>query len=329
MKNVLTITTALLVSLVAVSQARPADTVVIELAKTSKVVFTMKDRSDLETLKQYDFQALFNDLLAKLEAKDTVRAGLMDTTKTTNSNTVVQTETVEENWGKEDENDDDNWEHKKYRHHGTRHSFNFDFGMNNYLEEGKFPDQNGSQYAIRPWGSWYIGMNSTLRTQVSNKFFIEWGTGVSWYNFKFQDDNTLMLQDANGVYFDTDARTVSFKKSRLMVCYLNASIVPMFDLGGHSRRSRFWDSHGSSFRIGVGPYVGYRIDSSHKLVYKEDGDKEKDKDKDDFYINNMRYGLRAQLGVRSVDFFFNYDFNELFVENKGPKLNAFSFGVIF
>src|SRR5688572_16195141 len=98
MKNVLTIATALLVSLVAVSQARPADTVVIELAKTSKVVFTMKDRSDLETLKQYDFQALFNDLLSKLEAKDTVKAEIIDTTKTV----VVQNEVVE-TWGKEDE----------------------------------------------------------------------------------------------------------------------------------------------------------------------------------------------------------------------------------
>jgi hypothetical protein len=138
-----------------------------------------------------------------------------------------------------------------------------------------------------------------------------------------------MMQDSLGVYFETDPRAVSYKKSRLMVCYLNASIVPMFDLGGHNRKSRWWDSHNSSFRIGVGPYFGYRIDSSHKLVYKEDGDKEKDKEKDDFYINNIRYGIRAQIGVRSADFFFNYDLNELFVENKGPKLNAFSFGVIF
>lgn len=331
MKNVLTIATALFVSLVAVSQAKPADTVVIELAKTSKVVFTMKDRSDLEMLKQYDFQALFNDLLAKLENKDTVIAPILTDTIKVEQNTAKTEENTDnlEVWGKEDENDDDKWDDRKYRHHGTRHSFNFDFGMNNYLEEGKFPDQNGSQYAIRPWGSWYIGLNSTLRTQVSRKFFIEWGTGVSWNNFKFQDDNTLMMQDSLGVSFDTDTRDFSYKKSRLMVCYLNASIVPMFDLGGHNRRSRWWDSNNSGFRIGVGPYIGYRIDSSHKLVYKDDGDKEKDKEKDDFYINNMRYGIRAQIGVRSADFFFNYDLNELFVEGKGPKLNAFSFGVIF
>jgi hypothetical protein len=36
-----------------------------------------------------------------------------------------------------------------------------------------------------------------------------------------------------------------------------------------------------------------------------------------------------QIGFKGTDFFFNYDMNELFAENKGPKLNAFSFGVSF
>jgi hypothetical protein len=324
MKNVLTITIALCVSIVAGAQATPTDTVVVELATSSKVVFTMKERSDLEVLKQYDFQALFADILSKLEKTDTAKVAAVDTTK---KEDVVHSEVVVESWG-DDDDDDDEWKERRYRHR-TRHTMNFDFGTNNYLEEGDFPDANGSQYAIRPWGSWYIGVNSVLRTQVSNKFFIEWGAGVSWYNFKFQDDNTVMTQDSTGVSFGADPRDLSYKKSRLMVCYLNASIVPMFDFGGYNRKARFWGSNNSNFRIGVGPYVGYRIDSSHKLVYKEDGDKEKDKEKDDFYINNLRYGIRMQIGVRSADFFFNYDLNELFVENKGPKLNAFSFGVIF
>ena len=58
-------------------------------------------------------------------------------------------------------------------------------------------------------------------------------------------------------------------------------------------------------------------------------DREKDKDRDNLYLNNLRYGIRLQLGVRSTDFFFNYDLNELFATDKGPKLNAFGFGVIF
>lgn len=324
MKTLISITLACSISLISVAQARPGDTVVVELAKTSKVVFTMKDRTDLETLKQYDFQALFNDIFSKLEKNDTTRVAPMDTTKKVNTDRL---EVVNDDWGKED--DEDDWDDRRYHHHNTRHSFNFDFGTNNFLEEGSFPDNNGAQYAVRPWGSWYIGLNSTLRTQLSNKFFLEWGAGVSWYDFKFQDDNTRMVEDDNGISFVADNLDVSYTKSKLEISYLNASLVPVFDFGGDNRKARFWSSHNSNFRIGAGPYVGYRLYSKSKLVYKEDGDKEKDKESNNFYLNNMRYGIRVQLGIRSADFFFNYDLNELFVENKGPKLNAFSFGVVF
>jgi len=326
MKKTFTLAFALLVSLAAGAQKKTADTVVVELAKTSKVVFTMKDRSDLPQLKQYDFQALFTDIIAKLEKNDTL--SIKDTTK---AEVAVTNEPV--TWD-DDEDDDRSREiQRKYSHYrGTRHSFNFDFGTNNFLEEGKFPDADGAQYTVRPWGSWYIGLNSVLRTHVTGKFFIEWGAGVSWYNFKFQDDATLITQDENdvqGIYFSQDPRDVSFVKSKLTVSYINASIIPMIDVGGSARKSRFWDSHNSAFRIGAGPYVGYRIESHSKLVYKEDGDKEKDKESDNFYLNNFRYGVRLQLGIRSADFFFNYDLNELFVADKGPQLNAFSFGVTF
>ena len=32
---------------------------------------------------------------------------------------------------------------KRRKHFGTEHFFKMDFGLNNYLENGKFPDQNG------------------------------------------------------------------------------------------------------------------------------------------------------------------------------------------
>jgi hypothetical protein len=63
-------------------------------------------------------------------------------------------------------------------------------------------------------------------------------------------------------------------------------------------------------------------------VYEEDGEREKEKDRDNFYLNNLRYGFRVQIGVRSTDLFINYDMNDLFATDKGPKLNAVSFGLI-
>ena len=75
-----TILFAILVSLANVTMAQKQDTVIVPLANTSKVIFTMKDRSDLATLKHYNFQALFEDILAKIEKSDTAKLPGTDTT---------------------------------------------------------------------------------------------------------------------------------------------------------------------------------------------------------------------------------------------------------
>jgi hypothetical protein len=333
--------TGILAAYIVIGQAQPSDTVIVELGKTSRVIFTIRDRNDIEILKHYDFQQLFEDVLTKLQKNDTTGLAKRDSTET--DEVIAQEETTEENgdndkWHDRDEdddddgydNDDDRW---KTHFHGNRwgrtwQSFNFDLGTNNYLADGKFPDNDNALYAVRPWGSWYLAASSIQRTRLGSKVFVEWGVGLSWYNFKFQNDNIKIIKDDAGILFEEDTRDVDFKKSKLTASYVHASLVPILDFGGHGRKSRLWDGYNNSFRIGLGPYVGYRISSHSKLVYN-DGGREKDKDRDNFYLSNFRYGLRLQLGYRSTDLFFNYDLNELFAEGKGPKLNAFSFGVVF
>ncbi|MGB3079690.1 MAG: hypothetical protein WBB31_11475, partial [Saprospiraceae bacterium] len=208
-------------------------------------------------------------------------------------------------------------------------SFNFDFGINNFLEDGRFPDDHDAQYAVHPWGSWSVGANTILHTDIGRHVFFEFGLGVSWYNFKFQDDNTLITKGENGVEFSKDPRTLDFNVSKLTAMYLNASFIPMYATGRHHHHSRWNYSDHDSFRIGIGPYAGYRLESYSKQGYTVDGDKKADKERDNFYLNNLRYGVRLQMGLESVDFFAAYDLNSFFVEGKGPKLNAFTIGVVF
>lgn len=330
MKNIL-ISTLLFWSVSTHAQSKPADTVVIKVGEGSKIIMAIQDKKDLETMKHYDFQKLINDLILKLEEKDTAsqQAPAANYLKEPVQELEPETEVVIRE--EDEDEDDEDWSHRTTWHsRRTYHSINFDLGMNNYLEDGKFPNETNSLYTVKPWGSWYVGINSNLRTRISNKFFLEWGGGVSWYNFKFQNEQTMISKDDNSVIFSQNPLDVDYTKSKLTATYLQAQLVPMIDFGGNRRKPSFFDGHGSdSFRFGAGPYVGYRIDSYSKQVYKEEGDKIKPKDHDHFYLNNLRYGIRAQLGFEEVDFFFNYDLNELFIENKGPKLNAFSFGITF
>lgn len=335
----------------AVRGQQKGDTVIVSLGKTSKVIFTMQDRSDLEILKHYNFQDLFQDIFLKLEKSnrpeesDTTSAPVAAEKEADRKDTEQhdeESDRSEEDWNSTRGNDDDDthqddgehdeaWEEEPAEQirgtmGSTWQSFNFDLGTNNYLSEGNFSD---TLYSVRPWGSWYIAASTTQRTRVGRNFFLEWGLGISWYNFKFQRDDVMIQRTDSGIEFVADTRDVNHKKSKLTATYINASFVPVLDFGDHSRKPRMWDGYHSAFRIGIGPYVGYRISSRSKLVYSDDGNREKEKERDSFYLNNLRYGARLQLGFHGTDLFFNYDLNELFAENKGPKLNAFSFGVIF
>ncbi|MBS1681617.1 MAG: hypothetical protein JST48_07890 [Bacteroidetes bacterium] len=306
-----------------------ADTVVINVGDGSKIIFAIKDKKDLETMKKYNFQKLMDDMIYKLEVRDSSRLtkSSSDFLKKDTVNEVTVAKSDEPNIQTDETKTEDP---KKYRGRRTRNSFNIDVGTNNYLSSGTFPSQDNSQFAVRPWGSWYIGLNSIYRTRMTNRFFLEWGYGVSWYNFKFQNTNTQVTKDNSGVQFVADARNYSFEKSKLTATYVNVSVVPVIDFGGNKRKPSFIGGHHSGgFRFGVGPYAGYLIDNYSKQVYVANNNKTRERHHDNFYLNNLRYGVRAQIGFNDIDFFFNYDVNPLFTTNKGPQLNAFSFGVTF
>lgn len=328
MKKVIAATFALSMVTAALQAQDAPDTVVVNLTESSKVVLTVGDRADVKVLRDYDFQQLFDDVLDRLEGKS------IDSLTTDSTEERTETYSWEEKHEEEEdyEYDEDNeWEwddHFSERPWRTTQSFNFDLGTGNFLSDGKFPDSENAPYAVRPWGSWYVGLNSIQRTRIGKNFFVEWGIGVSWYNFKFQQENMTIVKDDVGVTFTPDMRDANFKKSKLTASYINASLVPMLDFSNRGEKPRMWDGS-RSFRIGIGPYVGYKIDSYTKVKYKMNGSMEKDRNHDSFYMENIRYGLRMQIGFRSTDLFFNYDMNELFTNGKGPALNAFSFGVVF
>ena len=312
------------------------DTVIVNVGK-SKIIFVILDPQDVEEMKNYDLNAMIHQLAENINSDK-------DTTVVIDNNVAVSEEVVQEENDAIDEDemdsltdeDEDEDEVKKRRARGTSHFTNFDFGTNNYLNEGSFPDEDNALYSVRPWGSWYVGINSIYRTYLNKAFYVEWGGGISWYNFKFENDHTRVFDTANGVDFQIDSQYpgASFRKSKLTATYISASIVPVIAIGDRYKRDRnsFWDwSDGgehSGFRIGFGGYAGYRIDSYSKIVFDLDGDKKKKRNHDNYSLENFRYGARIQLGLGDTDFFFNYDLNELFSEGRGPKLNAFSFGMI-
>ncbi|SNT15333.1 hypothetical protein SAMN05421640_2542 [Ekhidna lutea] len=340
------------------------DTVIIELNNNSKIVIVTKSRADLAGLENYDINQMIKDLNAQLS--DSVeymeisdgKAYVNDDDEVEIKDWKINDDEVRIKLGgvevdvdpdDVDDWDEDDWEDRKKvtyeadRVDRTSHHFNIDIGLNNWLDDGEFPDANNSPYSVKPFGSWYVGLNSINRTWVGGPMFLEWGLGINWYNWKLEDADYIIEEGSERIEFNQVPNTISGQKSKLTASYINASVVPMFDFSRGRRKITSIESGGvkikkysrKGFRFGVGGYAGYRIGSHTKYVFKDGGNKEKDKERDNFYLENFRYGLRAQVGWKGVELFATYDLNEVFSPNRGPldvdgnntKLQAVSFGI--
>jgi hypothetical protein len=351
--------------------ANPADTVIIELENNTRIIIYVEDAEGLKDLENYDINAMLRDLNMTIDSSDSDTRHLViedesgenylsDTTIVLENKNGVSYDHDRDNeiqinllnyrftgkikdWDEyEDEFDD--WEDGPEFNKSTRFEegprsfskFAFEFGMNNYLENGDFPDANGAPYAVRPWGSWYVALGWSRANYVTRTLFFEWGGNISWYNFKLEDDQIFIHKGIDMVEFNPLPSEYSGRKSKLTASFLNASFVPMFDFSHNKRKVKSLESGSfkienykkQGFKIGVGVYGGYRLGSHSKVKFKKDGDIDINKEHSSFYLQNWRYGLRMRMGIKSLDLFFNYDLNELFSKGRGPELNAFSFGII-
>ncbi|RLD21736.1 MAG: hypothetical protein DRI71_08485 [Bacteroidetes bacterium] len=301
------------------------DTVILKFGNNSQIVIYVDNKEDLEELTQYDINKILEDLnlevnnlsdsVQVLEIKDeTGEKYLKDTT-------VVYKVEPTTTW---EDNDEDK---KRYRYYPrSRFDFVFDVGLNNYLEDGKFP-VGSKPYSLMPLGSWYWNLGPSYKVHLFGPVFVDMAITAALNVYRFDDARSRFSADENGVNFYLDSANVSYKKSKLSTWHLQGKIVPMFAFGSNHRRGwRLWNNIDKGFRIGAGVYGGYRIWSRTKYKY----DDNKDKNTSNHLLNNVRYGVRGQVGFRGIDLFVEYDLSEMFQENQGaPQLNRIQFGVTF
>lgn len=311
------------------------DSVVIEFGKSGKIVIIVESKEDFEKLKLMNINQIISELDLE-ENKETGDLTIVEIRKRDGS--VKEVVKVYEDGGNTEVNvggmrvyvDESGSNTRVKVETGTRKKsdppfrtyFGLDLGVNNYLENGSFSTSD-KPYAVKGWGSWMVGLNWMASQRLSKGFHWDFGLGFQFYNFKFENRDFQAVRGENAIDFLQRTDVDGFK-SKISTSYLTATTMLKLDFGkmNDSRRR---------LSLAAGPYVGYRLGGQSKFAYREINGSGRRKDKEDtgLYLQNLRYGVRGELGIGRVKFFTTYDLNELFQDGKGPELNPITFGIIF
>lgn len=185
-----------------------------------------------------------------------------------------------------------------------------DLGINIWTPSDRTP-------AVKPWGSWNVAIRYLGTYKASKNVHLLTSLGVNWYNFKLEDRDLIAVRTPSGIAWD-EFSDGEGTKSKISASYANLTFVPTLV------------SNNEKLSFGFGAYAGLRLGGRGKFVYDDaEGNSRKQFEKANMFASNVRYGLRTEIGVGDVHLFFNYDLNNFFMADKGPEVQAISFGITF
>lgn len=367
MKRILS-TLALCLSGYLAAHAVPAqkDSIIVTFGDKSRLIIYSDDKKELEALMKYDLNSLLRDLGARLDTikgetrvyideldgrkylndstsagkdKNYVRINLRGIRiKDGDTEVSITTEGVDIKDGEErvrigrkegqredsDDDDDEVETIKKVRKYSSpRNGFAIAVGLNAYGVNRAFA-YDTEDYDLRPFGSRYISLgyikSATLARGKNAGLHVDFGLDVAWNNLMFNGNNTI-AKGTGSVSFprllDAEGRQAEFRKSKLVIPYVDFSIMPTISF-----------PNAIISYLSAGMYVGYRLGGYTKT--KMSVNNKKDHIRNDFYLNDFRYGVAVELGFRNFpDLFVHYDGNELFQVNRGPEIRMINFGIRF
>lgn len=211
---------------------------------------------------------------------------------------------------------------KRFRGHWDGISF----GYNGFMDKDKSMSLNSPENSFmslnnNPTRSININLNFAEVDQklIGNSVGLVTGLGIEFNNYFFENNNTI-IKDSAGIivpqYFDP----IRLDKSKLTLMYFTIPLILEIQLPSENSK-RLW--------IAAGVTGSIKISSHTKIVYRENGHKQKDKNRDDFNIAALRYGLTGRMGYNNFYVYGNYYPVQFFEKNRGPELYPFSVGVGF
>ena len=200
----------------------------------------------------------------------------------------------------------------------------FAMGFNNAIIEGQ--SLNDSPYKLG--GSGFVELGWAWKTRVfnnSNTMRIKYGLSFQWNKLDIKDNQ--YFTEANDVV-SLEEYPLNLNKSKFRTTNL---VVPIhFEFGPSKKIEKddyFRYSTRKKFKIGVGGYGGFVLQSLQKIKYEEDDDKQKNKFKN-YNTNNFVYGISSYISLGDVGIYAKYDLSTIF-KDQAIDQNNISLGLRF
>lgn len=194
-----------------------------------------------------------------------------------------------------------------------------ELGVNGYMDVNNSTTlPQGLNYLDLDYGksiSFSINFFEAHKSFFSRHLFINTGLGVTWNNYRFSNNITL-VPTSTTVLANFDS--ISYEKDKLTASYLIAPAMAEVFFG-HNRYK--------SFHVAGGMLLGYKLGSHTKQKYESDGRTIKTKVYDDFNLSPFRASVRVSIGYGSVSIFAEQALTTLFQKDKGPLLYPFTAGI--
>jgi hypothetical protein len=330
------------------------DSIIVTFGNKTRLVIYGENRKELEKVMKYDLNALLRDLKVRLDStsadttylteelngsrylrensekedKDYVRIGLRGVhVKDGDTQVTINAKGVEVKEGESEVSSDSTYRrigkrfYRSHRGSSPRKGFNIAVGLNTYGENATIAEYDKEDYDLKPFGSRFVSLGYIASTTIvrgkNARLHFDFGADFSWYNLMFDGNNTIDKNSERvefNVVTDEAGKEVQMKKSKMVVPYVNLSFMPTVSF-----------PHSFISYLSAGVYGGYRIGSYTKL--RREGSKDVDHVRKNFFLEDLRYGLSAEIGIRNFpDLFVSYDINKLYEENRGPSVRMLSFG---
>ncbi|GGG32700.1 hypothetical protein [Bizionia arctica] len=201
----------------------------------------------------------------------------------------------------------------------------FAIGFNNAIIEGQ--SLNDSPYKLG--GSGFVELGWAWKTRLlnnSNAVRLKYGISFQWNKLDIKD-NQYFLEEGDVVTLEEFPLNVDKSKFRST----NLVFPVHFEFGPSKKIDKenyFRYSTHKKFKIGVGGYGGFVLQSLQKLKYDdENGNFQKDKIKD-FNTNSFVYGVSSYISLGNVGVYAKYDLSTIF-KDQAVNQNNISLGLRF